>query len=76
MVDRGYFGHRGVILDKYEKIINNDARFHLQFWMMFATVNQSTFHNRVKKLQMLRLRKGIVKIGVQSHPTFFIEILF
>ena len=25
MVDRGYFGQRGVILDKYEKIINNDA---------------------------------------------------
>ena len=30
MVDRGYFGHRGVILDKYGKIINNDAQFHLQ----------------------------------------------
>ena len=25
MVDRGYFGQRGVILDKYGKIINNDA---------------------------------------------------
>ena len=31
MVDRGYFGHRGVILDKYGKIINNDAQFHLQY---------------------------------------------
>ena len=28
----GYCGHffRGVILDKYGKIINNDAQFHLQ----------------------------------------------
>ena len=25
MVDRGYFGQRGVILDKYGKIINNVA---------------------------------------------------
>ena len=25
MVDRGYFGQLGVILDKYRKIINNDA---------------------------------------------------
>ena len=31
MVDRGYFGHHGVILDKYGKIINNDAQFHLQY---------------------------------------------
>ena len=30
MVNRGYFGHRGVILDKYGKVINNDAQFHLQ----------------------------------------------
>ena len=30
MVDRVYFGHRGVVLDKYGKIINNDAQFHLQ----------------------------------------------
>ena len=25
MVDMGYFGQRGVILDKHGKIINNDA---------------------------------------------------
>ena len=29
-MDRGHFGHRGVISDKYGKIINDDALFHLQ----------------------------------------------
>ena len=47
MVDRGYFGHRVVILDKYGKLSMMMPNFIYNVWMVFATVNQSTFHNRV-----------------------------
>ena len=47
------------------------TNFIYNAWIVFAPVNQSTFHNRVQILQMLRLRKGIVKISVQSDTNFY-----
>ena len=58
----------GFFWTNMEKLSIMMPNFIYNVWMVLVTVNQSTFYNRVLILQTLRLRKGIVKIGVQSDP--------